>query len=74
MSEDKKTIIQKIATEYNLPLKTVTDIVDCQFKFINKIISQGDFDAVRLPYFGKFDVNKKRLKYIQDKSESTNNK
>lgn len=71
---NEKTIIQKIATKYNLPLKVVEDIVYSQFKFVSKIIKDGKFDSVRLPYFGKFHVNKKRLKYIKQKSGSTNNK
>lgn len=74
MSDNKKSIIQKIATKYNLPLKVVTNIIDHQFKFVNKVIAKGDFEGIRLPYFGKFDVNKKRLKYIKEKSGSTNNK
>ena len=71
---NEKTIIQKIATKYNLPLKVVEDIVYSQFKFVSKIIKDGKFDSVRLPYFGKFHVNKKRLKYIKQNSGSTNNK
>ena len=74
MADNQKSIIQKIATKYNLPLKVVTNIINHQFKFVNKIIAKGEFEGVRLPYFGKFDVNKKRLKYIKEKSGSTNNK
>ncbi len=71
---DEKIIIQKLATKYNLPLKVVEDIVYSQFKFVSKIIKEGKFDSIRLPYFGKFHVNKNRLKYIKDKSGSTNSK
>ena len=74
MAKSKKEIIQTLATKYNLPLKVVTNIINHQFKFVNKIIAKGEFEGVRLPYFGKFDVNKKRLKYIKEKSGSTNNK
>lgn len=72
--QDKKVIIQKLATKYNLPLKTVTNIVNSQFKFVSKVIKDGDFESIRLPYFGKFDVNEHRLKHIQKKNGSTNNK
>ena len=71
---DSKILIQKLANKYNLPLKTVEDIIYHQFKFVSKIMSKGKFNSIRLPYFGKFHVNKNRLKYIKEKSGTTNNK
>ena len=73
MQKKQKIIIQKIASKYNLPLQTVENIVMHQFKFVSKIINQGKFETVRLPYLGKFHVNKNRLKYLT-KNESTNSK
>jgi nucleoid DNA-binding protein len=70
----KRILIQKLATKYNLPIKTVEKIIMHQFKFVSDIINKGKFETVRLPYFGKFHVNKNRLKYIKEKSGSTNNK
>ena len=70
----KKTIIQQLATKYNLPLQTVEQIINYQFKFVSDVIKQGNFQSIRLPYFGKFHVNKNRLKYIQEKSGTTNDK
>ena len=74
MKQEKKAIIQKIATKYNIPLQIVEEIVSHQFKFVSKIINKGKFDSVRLPYFGRFHVNKNRLKYIKEKSGTINNK
>jgi len=74
MEEEKKLIIQKLATKYNLPLKKIENIVNSQFKFVSKKMRDGKFESIRLPYFGKFSVNEKRLKYIKEKSGSTNNK
>ena len=74
MSLDKKIIIQKIASKYNHPLQIIDKMVTHQFKFVSKIIKEGNFDSIRLPYFGKFHVNKNRLKYIKEKSGTTNNK
>ena len=65
MARSKKEIIQLIATKYNLPLKEVTEIVEHQFKYISKIMKQGDFETVRLPYFGKFSVKQGRKDYIE---------
>ena len=42
----------------------VEDIINHQFKFVSDVIEKGDFDTVRLPYFGKFTVNKNRVKHI----------
>ena len=69
---DKRTIVHKLATKYNLPLEVVADIVNYQFKFVSKIMKEGDFAAIRLPYFGKFSVNPNRVKYITKlKDEAT---
>jgi len=70
---DKKIIIQKLANKYNLPLQTIENIVMCQFKFVSNIIDEGKFKTIRLPYFGKFRVNKNRLKYLT-KNGSTNDR
>ena len=67
----KKIIINKLATKYNLPLRVITKIVDHQFKFVGKIMKEGNFDAIRLPYFGKFSAKKKRIEYIKKKSNDT---
>ena len=64
MVRDKKIIIQILATKHNLPLKKVEEMVNHQFKFTEKIMKKGDFDSVRLPYFGKFSVNPNRVKHI----------
>jgi len=69
MLKDKKIIIQILATKYNLSLKRVENIVNSQFKFVEKIMKQGNFDSVRLPYFGKFSVNPNRIKHINKLNE-----
>jgi nucleoid DNA-binding protein len=71
MAKDKKTIIQILATKHNLPLQKVEQIVNHQFKFVEKIMKEGKFEMVRLPYFGKFSVNPNRVKHINKlKNES----
>ena len=66
MLKDKKILIQILATKYNLPLRKVEGIINSQFKFVEKIMKEGKFDSVRLPYFGKFCVNPNRVKYITE--------
>lgn len=68
MAKDKQEIIYLLANKYNLPLKDVEEIVDYQFKFIARIMKKGNFDTIRLPYFGKFTVDKNRLKHINKKN------
>ena len=48
---DKKFLIYKLANKYNLPLETIEKIVSSQFQFVRKIMKEGNFEAIRLPYF-----------------------
>ena len=71
MAKDKKSIIQTIATKHNLPLQKIEEIINHQFKFVEKIMKKGKFEMIRLPYFGKFSVNPNRVKHINKlKNES----
>jgi hypothetical protein len=66
----EKPIIQKLATKYNLPLKVVEQIVFHQFKYVAKIMKEGNFESVRLPYFGKFWVKPGRIKHLDKRTEN----
>ncbi len=66
MIKNKKEIIYYLADKHEKPLKEIERIVTYQFKFVSKIMSLGKFDTIRLPYFGKFSVNKNRVKYITE--------
>jgi len=72
MAWSKKAIIQILATKHNLPLQKVEEIINHQFKFVEKVMKKGKFEMVRLPYFGKFSVNPRRVEHInklKDESE-----
>lgn len=73
MAKSKKALIQDLASKHNLPLKTVTDIVESQFKYAAKIMADGSFDTIRLPYFGKFSVKPARLKNVNKKKDGSTN-
>ena len=64
MTKNKKLIIYYLANKYNLSLSKVERIIDHQFKYLEKVMKEGKLEAVRLPYFGKFSVNPKRVKYL----------
>jgi len=71
MSKTKREIVQILATKYNLPLEKVEAIVNSQFKYVTKVMSDGKFDSVRLPYFGKFHSKEERRNLINKKNGIT---
>ena len=72
MARNKQELIYFLANKYDLPLQEIEEIVNHQFKFVATIMKEGNFDTIRLPYFGKFTVNKNRLKYINEKTNKKN--
>ena len=72
MVKNKKLIVYYLANKYDLPLKKVEEIINYQFKYIEKIMKEGKFETIRLPYFGKFSVNSKRVEYINKKKNESN--
>ena len=69
MVKNKKLIIYFLANKFNLPLSKIEQIVNYQFKYVEKIMKEGKFETIRLPYFGKFSVNPKRVEYINKKKD-----
>jgi nucleoid DNA-binding protein len=67
---DEKSIIQKLASKYNLPISKVEEAVYSQFKFTSQVIRAGEFKAVRLPYLGKFHVKPGRLKHLNERPDN----
>ncbi len=63
---EQKVIIQKLATKYALPIHKVEEAVYYQFKYTARIIKDGEFQSVRLPYLGKFHVLPGRLKHLNN--------
>ena len=72
MARDKKDYIYLLATKYNLPLSKIKEIIEYQFKLVSTTMKKGKFEAIRLPYFGKFTVKRKRLAYIKKLSKKKN--
>ena len=64
--KNKQDIIYYLANKHEKPLKDIERIVTYQFKFVSEVIALGNFDTIRLPYFGKFSSNKNRRKYITE--------
>lgn len=74
MVRNKKDLICFLAHKYNLTVREVERVVTYQFKFVSEIMIKGNFETVRLPYFGKFSVNKKRVKYVNELKDGARNK
>ena len=71
MVKNKEELIYALANKHNLPIKKIEEIVTFQFKFVKKIMSIKKFEAVRLPYFGKFSAKKERIRHINKKTDET---
>ena len=72
MIKNKEELIYSLANKYDLPLKKVKQMLEYQFKFVENIMKKGDFESIRLPYFGKFSVNPKRVKHITKLKDESN--
>ena len=68
MIKNKEELIYSLANKYNLPISKIEEIVNHQFKFIKQIMQKGDFESIRLPYFGKFSAKKERIRHINKKT------
>lgn len=68
----EKIIIQKLASKFNLPLAKIEEIVYHQFKYTAKIMKEGNFQSIRLPYFGKFYAKKSRIAYLNELKRKKN--
>ena len=56
-------IIKRIAKKYEIPKEVIEFIVRSQFRYVAHIIAQGEGEAVRLQYLGRFKIRKwKNLK------------
>ena len=62
----KETIYEKISREDGKSLNVVRAAVDFQFIFVAEKIRGGEFDkGIRLPYFGRFKINRRYLKFME---------
>ena len=81
MTPEEERIIQEIAKELGISPSLVQKIVKTQFEFVKTVMEKGEFETVRLPYFGKFSVKPYRLQKVNEnygtfyhRRKSSNNK
>ncbi len=61
---NKRSIFMKMARERGLSIKEIELVVSSQFSLVRKVMKKGDFEQVRLPFFGRFWVKPTRKKYM----------
>lgn len=65
-------LVKEIAKEIGSSFEEVYSIVNTQSKFAAHIVETSGFEAVSLPYLGKFLVNPRRLQHINQNRANKN--
>ena len=63
----EKEIIAKIAKDLGTTKEQVLQIADFQRKILRETMEKGTFEGVRFAHLGKFFVNPKRLKMLNNR-------
>ena len=61
---NRRAIVLKLAKKYDLSMKDVDLIISSQFSLVREVMCKGEFESVRLPYFGLFWVKPGRKEHI----------
>lgn len=69
LNMSKKDIIRELAIKYKISEEEVERAADHQFKFVKQQMESDKLPAIRLPFFGVFKPNKRKLKHIQKHNE-----
>jgi len=64
---DKDQLIQQLSEKYKVPPAKIERAVESQFKFVSRKMRDPEFPSIRLPFFGVFKANPKRLKHLDEK-------
>lgn len=67
---DRQELYNEIAKELGVRPEKVEEVVRHEFKFVKKVMARGNYNSVRLPRFGIFEVKEKRLKNMQRRNET----
>lgn len=68
---DVDAIIAKIAREEGIEESEVRKIVYSQFELVANTMEEGEFKAVRIPYFGVFKAKPERIAYVKNASANS---
>ena len=63
---NKKEIITALSEKYKVPESEIKKAYDSQFKFAAEKMTEDDLPAIRLPFFGIFKPNYKKIKKLNE--------
>lgn len=61
---DRQALYEEVSGRTDLTPDEVREAVRYQFKYVSLVMKEGNFEAVRLPYFGIFKVKDARLEHL----------
>ena len=61
---DRRRIYRILARKYGITMYEVDLAVGSQFSLVRKVIKAGNFEQIRLPFFGRFWVKAARKRYL----------
>lgn len=59
-------IAKEVADDLGISVDKVREAADYQFKYTRKVMEEGNFEAIRLPYFGIFHVKEGRVEALNE--------
>jgi nucleoid DNA-binding protein len=63
-----KDLIKQVAKALGESTAMVTKTIDHYEQYIVDVIKKGEYENIRVPQLGRFEVNMKKLKYLIDAS------
>jgi nucleoid DNA-binding protein len=60
----KEKLIKEIKDEMGGTTKELRSIIESQFEYVAYRMGKGEFEGIRLPYFGLFHCNPNRVKNL----------
>jgi len=70
---DEHTLAKQISKEIGMPYEQTLSIIRSSIGYIVYIMKYSGFEAVKLPYLGKFLVKPKRLQYYNEQKLNKRN-
>ena len=61
---DTGPIESKLADFHSISVEEVRKVWKSQFALVEQVMKKGDFEAIRLPYFGRFYVKPGRVEKL----------
>lgn len=63
---DKQQIIEDLSRKYKVSTAQIEKAVNSQFKFAKQQMEQDHMPSIRIPYFGVFKPDRRKVKHINE--------